>query len=145
MRTNCPNCGAPIEPGAARCPYCRTPYETTQAVLTIDANGLTLSTMSTQVEENTTQRLLGIRSPSAALGKQMAAGFSTGMEDTHARLLEYGTRYWADYHATVQTMSASGFTFEPRPDGGMSMAFSAPPKKPRGLLGRLWRRIKRKD
>lgn len=24
--TNCPNCGAPVDPRARRCPYCETPY-----------------------------------------------------------------------------------------------------------------------
>lgn len=26
MKTNCPNCGAPIEPISSKCPYCDTPY-----------------------------------------------------------------------------------------------------------------------
>lgn len=129
MRTNCPNGGAPIEPGAARCPYCRTPYETTKALLTINADGITLSTVSTAVQEgimtpNEARQSLGIRSPSAALAEQLAAGFNSfGMDTTYARLLEHGTRYLADYDYHAMAVR----------------------KKPRGLLGRLWRRIKRKD
>ena len=26
MKTNCPNCGAPIEPTLSKCPYCDTTY-----------------------------------------------------------------------------------------------------------------------
>lgn len=26
MLTNCPNCGAVVEPAESRCPYCGTPY-----------------------------------------------------------------------------------------------------------------------
>ena len=25
-KTNCPNCGAPIDNGKSKCPYCDTPY-----------------------------------------------------------------------------------------------------------------------
>lgn len=25
-RTNCPNCGAPVQLGSPKCPYCDTPY-----------------------------------------------------------------------------------------------------------------------
>lgn len=26
MKTNCPNCGAPVDIHSAACPYCKTPY-----------------------------------------------------------------------------------------------------------------------
>lgn len=35
-KTNCPNCGAPIDIGKSKCPYCDTPYHEKQEGVTIN-------------------------------------------------------------------------------------------------------------
>lgn len=64
--TNCPNCGAVVDPAADRCAYCDTPYPfALQPVIKIDANGITFC-LQQQVERglmtpNEARRRLGLR------------------------------------------------------------------------------------
>lgn len=65
--TNCPNCGAPVDPSADRCAYCETPYPSAQSpVMRIDATGITFYGLQAQVERgimtpNEARRVLGYR------------------------------------------------------------------------------------
>ena len=42
MRTNCPNCGAPINTDYIRCQYCGTPHEVENGRIEITADALTI-------------------------------------------------------------------------------------------------------
>jgi hypothetical protein len=64
VTTNCPNCGAPVDPSADRCAYCETPYQTTQRpTMRIDATGITFYGLQLEnglMTPNEARRCLGL-------------------------------------------------------------------------------------
>ena len=90
MRTNCPNCGAVIDPIADRCAYCDTPYTekrgaigasseiriTSDSITFFQSGKVAASFSAGALTANEARRLTGISSPSASLGKAMASHFA---------------------------------------------------------------------
>lgn len=63
--TNCPNCGAPVDPSADRCAYCETPYPSARQgpLIRIDATGITLYGLQVErdlMTPNEARRRLGL-------------------------------------------------------------------------------------
>lgn len=72
MRTNCPNCGAPVDLHAEKCAYCDTPYlrapciTQTADTITIDFDVIQLSAAAAKafqsglITPNEARRLVGL-------------------------------------------------------------------------------------
>lgn len=70
--TNCPNCGAPVDPAADRCAYCETPYPQTRrtptaivigepCTLRIDSEAIARLVAEGITTPNQARRLMGLR------------------------------------------------------------------------------------
>lgn len=62
MRTNCPNCGAPVDRNHNKCLYCGTPYEIVKTTIKQTADEITLYANNAPVlTMNETRELLGLK------------------------------------------------------------------------------------
>lgn len=62
--TNCPNCGAPVDPAADRCAYCGTPYPAAidaPFALYLDTQAIASAVSAGLITVNEARRRLGLR------------------------------------------------------------------------------------